>query len=77
MRDRGPEALKMEVLKRKADRISFLIVATDYPEIDVQIEEEKLREECSRHFPDRMDLYEMIYAARFRRLRAQFRIRDQ
>ena len=73
MEDRGPGARKMDYLKRRADRISFLIVATDYPEIDLLIEEEKLREECSELFPDRMHLYEMIYAARFRRLKAQFR----
>ena len=73
MLDRGPEAEKMDNLKRQADRISFLIVASDYPEIDIHIEEENLREECARLFPDRNELFEMIYAARFRRLMAQFR----
>ena len=63
----------MEILKRKADRISFLIVASDYPEIDLQIEEENLREECERLYPESMDLFEMVYDSRFDRLWEQFR----
>jgi hypothetical protein len=60
-------------LQRAADRISFLIVATDYPQIDIEIERRNLRELCRRLFPDKMDLFEMIYSARFRRLWEQFR----
>ena len=67
------ESKRMERLKRMADRISFLIVSTDYPEVDILIEEEKLREECKTLFPDRMDLFEIIYIARFKRLKEQFR----
>lgn len=70
---RGRSVEKMDRLKRMADRISFLIVATDLPEIDLMIEEENLREACAQMFPDRMDLFEMIYSARFRRLKEQFR----
>ena len=69
----GPDYEKQDWLKRKADRISFLIVASDLPDIDIQIEEENLREACSQLFPDRLYLFEMIYAARFRRLKEQFR----
>lgn len=68
-----PRSLKMDLLKRMADRISFLIVASDYPDIDVEIEIEKLRERCRQLFPDRMALFEMIYVARFNRLKEQFR----
>lgn len=70
---RGADYEKRMWLKRRADRISFLIVATDLPEIDLLIEEENLRVDCRRMFPDRMDLFEMIYAARFKRLKEQFR----
>ena len=69
----GPRSMKMERLKRGADRIAFLIVATDYPLVDIEIEIEKLREECARLFPDRMELFEMIYVSRFERLKEQFR----
>jgi len=60
-------------LQRAADRVSFLIVATDYPRIDVEIERRNLRELCRRLFPDKLDLFEIIYEARFRRLWDQFR----
>lgn len=64
---------KLEVFQRKADKIAFLIVASDYERIDVEIEKGELREECARLFPDKLDLYDMIYESRFRRLWEQFR----
>ena len=60
-------------LQRAADRIAFLIVATDYPRIDIEIEQRNLKELCRRMFPDKLRLFDMIYAARFRRLWEQFR----
>jgi hypothetical protein len=60
-------------LQRAADRIAFLIVATDYPRIDVEIERRNLRDLCRRLFPDKLALFEIIYEARFRRLWDQFR----
>ncbi len=59
--------------QRQADRIAYLIVATDCPEIDIQIERRNLKALCRDLFPDRLDLFEMIYEARFRRLWEQFR----
>lgn len=63
----------MRELQRMADRVCHLILFTDYPEIDIIIEQGKVREKCEALFPDRMDLYEMIYESRFDRLWAQFR----
>ncbi len=60
-------------LQRRADRIAGLIIATDYPAIDVTIEIRKLRDFAQQHFPDRMELFEMVYEQRFRRLWEQFR----
>lgn len=60
-------------LQRRADRISFLIVASDYPDVDIDIEIRNLRRWCRRHLPDRMDLFEILYVNRFQRLREQFR----
>jgi hypothetical protein len=60
-------------LKRRADRISSLIVASDYPDVDIDIEIRNLREWCQTHIPERMDLFELIYVNRFQRLREQFR----
>ena len=62
-----------EVLKRRADRICSLIVASDYPDVDIDIEIRNLRDWCTRHLPDREGLFELVYVNRFRRLREQFR----
>lgn len=62
-----------EVLRRAADRVCTLILLSDYPEIDIEIEKAKVRELAEELFPNRMELYEMIYESRFRRLWEQFR----
>lgn len=56
-----------------ADRVCSLILISDYPEIDIEIEKSKVRERCEELYPDSMDLYEMIYESRFNRLQEQFR----
>jgi hypothetical protein len=60
-------------LRRRADRISSLIVSSDYPEIDIQIEIAGLRRWCREHIPDRVELFDRVYGSRFRRLMTQFR----
>lgn len=64
---------EMKELQRMADQVCMLIVGTDYPEVDIEIEKAKVREKCEELYPDRMDLYEMIYESRFNRLWYQFR----
>lgn len=64
---------KMRELQRMADYVCMLIVASDYPQIDIEIEKAKVRNRCEELYPDRMDLYEMIYESRFARLWYQFR----
>jgi hypothetical protein len=39
-------------LRLKADRICFLIVASDYPDVDIDIEIANLRRWCARYFPN-------------------------
>lgn len=60
-------------LQRDADRICSLILMADYPEVDIEIEKEKLREKFLELFPDKHYLYKMIYESRFKRLFEQFR----
>ncbi len=60
-------------LKRRADRISSLILSSDYPEIDIRIEIAGLRRWCQVHIPDRLDLFDRLYGSRFKRLMEQFR----
>ncbi|MHC4268667.1 MAG: hypothetical protein ACYSWS_11495 [Planctomycetota bacterium] len=64
---------RMREFQRMADHVCSLILISDYPEIDIEIEKSKVRERCEELYPDRMDLYEMIYESRFNRLREQFR----
>ena len=68
----SPRDLAAE-LQRKADRICSLIVGSDYPDIDIDIEITNLRRWCDRYLPRRRELFELVYASRFRRLREQFR----
>ena len=63
----------MRELQRMADRLCTLILTSDYPDIDITIERASLRSKCEELFPDRMDLYDMVYESRFDRLMEQFR----
>jgi hypothetical protein len=71
------EEARYRDLQRRADGIGSLIVASDYPAIDVAIEVRKLREFAEEHFPDCEDLFRRIYESRFRRLWEQFRPADE
>jgi hypothetical protein len=67
------EETKLRELSRAADRLAFLIVATDCPRVDIDIQRVELRRRCRTLFPDKMELFEMIYESRFKRLWEQFR----
>ena len=57
------------------DRLCFLIVASDCPEREIDVERLHLRVQAASLFPEKIQLYDMIYESRFRRLREQFRAR--
>ncbi len=63
----------MQEMQRLADRVCVLILSSDLPAIDIEIEKNKVRERCLELYPDREQLYEMIYESRFQRLWEQFR----
>ena len=63
---------EMQELQRLADRVCVLILSTDLPAIDIEIEKSKVRERCLELFPDQEQLYDMIYESRFQRLWEQF-----
>ena len=67
------EEHKIEEMRVAADHVSFLIVSTDYPVVDIEAEKRKARHRCEELFPDRVYLFDMIYGSRFRRLWEQFR----
>jgi hypothetical protein len=60
-------------LQRHADRVASMIVTSTYTDLECALAERELRMECLSLLPDRMELYDMVYTARFRRLREQFR----
>lgn len=63
----------MRDLQRLADRVCVMILSSDLPAIDIEIEKNKVRQRCLELYPDREELYEMIYESRFQRLWEQFR----
>ena len=67
---------RMRELQRMADRVCVLILSSDLPAIDIEIEKNKFRERCLELYPDREQLYDMLYESRFRRLWGQFRGQD-
>jgi hypothetical protein len=60
-------------LRRLADRVASMIVTSAYSDLDCALAERELRMECLRLLPERMELFDLVYTARFRRLREQFR----
>ena len=54
---------RMRELQRMADRVCVLILSSDLPAID--IEKGKVRKRCLDLYPDREQLYEMVYESRF------------
>ena len=49
---------RMRDLQREADRVCVLILSSELPAIDIEIEKNKVRERCLALYPDREGLYE-------------------
>jgi len=62
----------VQALQRQADRICEMIVSGDVPEIDIEIQQAKLRDAVNQLFPEKQALYHLLYESRFRRLWQQF-----
>jgi hypothetical protein len=69
----APREERAAILKRHADRVASMIVTSSYSDLECAIAERELRMECLLLLPERMELFELIYESRFRRLREQFR----
>ena len=70
------EARYLRSFQHRSDEIAHLIVNTDVPWVDIAIQIDQLREEARRLFPLKLDLFEMIFVNRFKRLWNQFRPED-
>jgi hypothetical protein len=72
--DLGFDALDpAEQVRRLADRVARMILTSTVTDLDCALAERELRMECLRLLPGKMALYDLVYTARFRRLREQFR----
>lgn len=67
------EEENIDEIRQASERIAFLIVSTDYPPADIEIEKKKLRDLIRELFPDKEHLYDLIFEPRFKRLWEQFR----
>jgi len=67
------ETRYLRAFQYKADDISRLILNTDLPWIDIEIQIEKLRRRAESLFPRKKELFELVYVSRFRRLWEQWR----
>ncbi|MBI4343770.1 MAG: AAA family ATPase [Candidatus Omnitrophica bacterium] len=63
----------VRALQRQANRICEMIVIGDVPLVDIEIQQEALRQAVARAFPGKEALYQLLYESRFRRLWQQFR----
>ena len=61
------------IFQEHVDRLCFLIVVSNCSEREIDIERLHLRTQAMKLFPDKMQLYDLIYEGRFLRLRRQFR----
>jgi hypothetical protein len=68
----GPRA-RMRLIRQRADLVCRMILTSACPSVEIALERGRLRELARSFFPDRMELYEMIYESRFDRLIEQFR----
>ena len=61
------------VIQKDAELICRMILDETFPDVDIEIAKENLKEKVRKLFPDKMETYRMIYEARFKRLWDQFR----
>lgn len=67
------EIEKARLIQQDAMLICQMILDEAIAEADIEIAKEKLRGKVQEFFPDKLQTYQMIYEARFKRLWEQFR----
>ena len=70
---RFADGRRADAFRRSADRIASLILHSDMPRVDIEIKIRSFRQEVLAEFPDRGELFDAIYLARFKRFWSQFR----
>jgi len=67
------EREKARIIQRDAQLICRMILDEKVAAVDIEIAKAKLRDKVAELFPDKIETYQMIYEARFKRLWDQFR----
>ncbi len=62
-----------ERLSRRSWKIVNLVLHSDVPWIDIELEINDMRRVVEDERPDKLELFEHVYVARFHRLREQWR----
>jgi len=55
-------------LKKSGDKICNSIFHMDLEWIDIEIQIAEMRDLCEAHRPEKLELFEMVYVSRFKRL---------
>ncbi len=64
-------------LKRRSNRICYLILHSDMQWVDIAIEIEKMRQFVEEEAPQKIELFERLYVSRFQRLWDQWRVKQR
>lgn len=67
------ERKKAKEIQEDARQICQMILDENRPAVDIEIAKDHLKGKVEKFFPDKMEVYRMIYGARFKRLWEQFR----
>lgn len=68
----APRDVRMVLLSRMGEKIVDQILF-GFPRVDIDIAISRMRDRCEEWFPDRLELFEMVYESRFDRIWEQFR----
>lgn len=70
-KENGPD--RAAEFRRESDRIVSLILYSDMPRVDIEIQIRSFRKKVLALFPEKEELFNALYVSRFRRIWAQFR----
>ena len=72
-KERKLDREQADEIRRRANRITAYILYSDMPRIDIVIQINNFREYVLNIFPEKEELFRLLYEARFKRLWEQFR----
>jgi len=70
--ERLTDRKRAEALARESDRIVSMILSGEFEKVDIEIAARRLRRTVAEEVPGKAELFDMVYAGRFRRIWEQF-----